>query len=96
MPLAIRSLCLAAAVAAALPAAAAERRIAVLEFTARKVDPDLAEALAERARQGALAGASGSALAVMTRENTRVLVEQNGGACTEGSRRAASSARPSC
>jgi hypothetical protein len=65
--------------------ARAEERIAVLEFTNRKMDPEFGEMLAERARHGALAATVGiDGYAVMTRENTLILTTQNGGACGEG------------
>jgi hypothetical protein len=65
--------------------ARAEDRIAVLEFTGRKVDADFVEMLTERARHGALAASVGvDGYGVMTRENTLILTAQNGGSCREG------------
>ncbi len=62
-----------------------ERRLAVLEFRAPKVDPSVLAVLSDAARAGSLTGAGARPLRVMTRENIAALLKDVGdGDCAEG------------
>ena len=64
--------------AARAEGAASAPRLAVLEFRGGAVEPALLTLLADAARTGALQGAEGRPLSVMTRENVLVLLEASG------------------
>jgi TolB-like protein len=69
----------------AAAAAAAHRRLAVLEFSGRNLDGDVLAAFSDAVRGGALEGLSGRDIKVMTRESMLVMLREMGKSeCVEG------------
>ena len=61
------------------------RRLAVLEFQGRNLDPDILMTFSDAVRGGALTGVAGGGFSVITRENMLVLLKDMGkDECTEG------------
>jgi hypothetical protein len=78
------ALALLAAVHATPARAAAEGRIAVLEFTGKDVEASVLTAMTERARAAAIAPARRFGYQVMSRESAVLVLQEMGGTCVEG------------